>query len=112
MNELHSTTNVLQQTLQRNSELPTVSKTLTDLLALHKTNVATLAKHLNMPRRQLGDILSGRRPIRAADALLFEAALGTCAEYWMALQAASDIRQRRERVNEKGIRPIWEVKEG
>ncbi len=56
-----------------------------------------VAKRLGVSRQSLSALVNGRAGISASMALRLEAALGTSAEMWLAMQTSDDLRQARKR---------------
>lgn len=59
-------------------------------------DVSEVAVGLGISRQQLHNLLAGRSGITAAMAVKLEAAFGSTAETWLALQAAYDLAQARQ----------------
>jgi len=63
------------------------------------------AKQMSMPLNRLNELINGKRGITAATALRLAELLGTTPQFWMNLQAASDLyeaarRRQKERQRE------------
>ncbi|HCF4814995.1 TPA: HigA family addiction module antidote protein [Pseudomonas aeruginosa] len=56
-----------------------------------------LAQATGVPRQAIGEILSNRRRLSAADANALAALLGTDADFWLNLQSAHDLWESRQK---------------
>ena len=59
--------------------------------------VSDAAKRLGVTRQALSALINGRAGVSASMALRLEAALGTSAEFWLAMQTNYDLWQARKR---------------
>jgi len=64
------------------------------LVPLAQTQVA-LAEHLGVPVQRINELVRGRRGVTPETAWLLSQALGTTPEFWLSLQAAHDLAQKR-----------------
>ena len=73
-----------------------------DLEALGLT-VADAAKGLGVSRQHLHNVMAGRSAITPEMAVRLEKGIGSTARLWLAMQAAHDLAQVREREDELGV---------
>ena len=66
--------------------------------------VSEAAKRLGVTRQALSAVLNGRAGVSAAMAVRLELALGASAEMWLAMQAAWDLWQERQKKPPKVMR--------
>ncbi len=69
---------------------------LKDELAERNLSANALAKALGVPTNRITGILNGNRAVTAETALRLARYFGTTAEFWMALQAAYDVKRARQ----------------
>ena len=67
-------------------------------------SVAEAAKRLGVTRQALSALINGRAGVSASMALRLEAALGTSAEMWLAMQTNYDLWHARKRRAPKVVR--------
>ncbi len=68
-------------------------------------SVSEAAEWLQMPSRELSDILDKEAGVSPEVALILSEAFGTSAEVWTRLQADHDLWKARQNYQPKGIRP-------
>jgi addiction module HigA family antidote len=66
--------------------------------------VTEAAKRLGVTRQALSALLNGRAGVSASMAVRLEAALGTSAEMWLAMQTAFDLWRERQKKAPKVMR--------
>jgi len=64
------------------------------LVPLGQTQVA-LAEHVGVPVQRINELIRGRRGVTPDTAWLLAQALDTTPEFWLSLQAAHDLAQKR-----------------
>ncbi|MGB3287901.1 MAG: HigA family addiction module antitoxin [Burkholderiaceae bacterium] len=69
-------------------------------------SITDAAKHLNVSRKTLSEIVNGRASVSSEMAMRLEIAFGKSAKSWLGHQAEYDLWQLKPKVNDLGVEPV------
>ncbi|MFT5390930.1 MAG: addiction module HigA family antidote [Gammaproteobacteria bacterium] len=79
---------------------------LAEFLQEYEISQSSLAKRMGVPRMRVSQIVRGERSITADSAIRLGVVFGTTPQFWMNLQARSDLEAAQAQVDPRSIEPL------